>query len=66
LVIGAVIGQGSLVQTFCHMRTPAMMSYIRAVDGYLLGSALGIVAVIAVSIIMPYIKPWLRRFTLNE
>ena len=66
LVLGAVIGQGSLVQTFCHMRTPAMMSYIRAVDGYLLGSALGIIAVIAVSIIMPYVKPWLRRFTVNE
>ena len=66
LVLGAVIGQGSLVQTFCHMRTPAMMSYIRAADGYLLGSVLGIIAVIAVSIIMPYIKPWLRRFSVNE
>ena len=66
LVLGAVIGQGSLVQTFCHMRTPAMMSYIRAADGYLLGSALGIIAVIAVSILMPYVKPWLRRFALNE
>ena len=66
LVLGAVIGQGSLVQTFCHMRTPAMMSYIRAADGYLLGSALGIIAVIAVSILMPHIKPWLRRFSVNE
>ncbi|MBO6038389.1 MAG: hypothetical protein J6P17_00325 [Acidaminococcaceae bacterium] len=66
LVLGAVIGQGSLVQTFCHMRTPAMMSYIRAADGYLLGSALGIIAVIAVSVLMPYVKPWLRRFSVNE
>jgi hypothetical protein len=66
LVIGAVIGQGSLVQTFCHMRTPALMSYIRAADGYLLGSALGIIAVIVVSIIMPHVKPWLRRFSVNE
>ena len=66
LVLGAVIGQGSLVQTFCHMRTPAIMSYIRAADGYLLGSALGIIAVIAFSIIMPYVKPWLRRFSVNE
>ncbi len=66
LVLGAVIGQGSLVQTFCHMRTPAMMSYIRAVDGYLLGSVLGIITVIAASIIMPYVKPWLRRFVVNE
>ncbi|HBX75271.1 MAG TPA: hypothetical protein DEG55_03925 [Acidaminococcaceae bacterium] len=66
LVVGAVIGQGSLVQTFCHMRTPAIMSYIRAADGYLLGSVLGIIAVIAVSILMPYVKPWLRRFSVNE
>ena len=66
LALGAVIGQGSLVQTFCHMRTPAMMSYIRAADGYLLGAALGIVAVLAVSVTMPYLKPWLRRFTINE
>ena len=66
LVLGAVIGQGSLVQTFCHMRTPAMMSYIRAADGYLLGAALGIIAVVAVSILMPYVKPWLRRFMINE
>ena len=66
LVLGAVIGQGSLVQTFCHMRTPAMMSYIRAADGYLLGSALGVIAVIAVSILMPYVRPWLRRFSVNE
>ena len=66
LVLGAVIGQGSLVQTFCHMRTPAMMSYIRAADGYLLGAALGIIAVVAVSILMPYVKPWLRRFSVNE
>jgi hypothetical protein len=43
-----------------------MMSYIRAADGYLLGSVLGIIAVIAVSVLMPYVKPWLRRFTLNE
>ena len=66
LALGAVIGQGSLVQTFCHMRTPAMMSYIRALDGYLLGAALGIVAVVIVAAIMPYIRPWLRRFMLNE
>jgi len=66
LVLGAVIGQGSLVQTFCHMRTPAMMSYIRAADGYLLGAALGILAVIFVTVLMPYVKPWLRRFMINE
>ncbi len=66
LIIGATIGQGSLVQTFAHMRTPVMMSYIRAVDGYLLGSILGIIAVIAVSILLPYVQKWQRRFFEHE
>lgn len=62
LVVGATIGQGSLVQTFAHMRTPVIMSYIRAVDGYALGAVLGIIAVIAVSILLPYVQKWQRRF----
>lgn len=28
LVVGATIGQGSLVQTFAHMRTPVIMNVI--------------------------------------
>ena len=66
LVVGATIGQGSLVQTFAHMRTPVIMSYIRAVDGYALGAVLGIIAVIAVSILLPYVQKWQRRFLEHE
>lgn len=66
LVVGATIGQGSLVQTFAHMRTPVMMSFIRAVDGYLLGVVLGIGAIIVVSILMPYVQKWQRRFLEHE
>lgn len=66
LVIGAVIGQGSLVQTFCHMRTPAIMSYIRAVDGYVLGAVLGIIAVILVSLLYRPVRNWVRRYTVHE
>lgn len=36
-VLGATIGQGSLVQTFAHMRTPVFMSFVRAWDGYVCG-----------------------------
>lgn len=57
---------GSLVQTFAHMRTPVIMSYIRAVDGYALGAVLGIIAVIAVSILLPYVQKWQRRFLEHE
>ena len=66
LVVAATIGQGSLVQTFAHMRTPVIMSYIRAVDGYALGAFLGIIAVIAVSILLPYVQKWQRRFLEHE
>lgn len=52
---------GSLVQTFAHMRTPVIMSYIRAVDGYALGAVLGIIAVIAVSILLPYVQKWQKE-----
>ena len=45
-VVGATIAQGSLVQTFAHLRTPVQMSFIRGVDGLLLGAALGILAVV--------------------
>lgn len=66
LVLGAVIGQGSLVQTFCHMRTPAIMSYIRALDGYVLGAVLGVIAVILVSLLYRPVRNWVRRYTVHE
>ena len=44
--VAATIGQASLVQTFCHMRTPIFMSYVRALDGYALGVILGVLAVV--------------------
>ena len=49
LTVAAVIGQGSLVQTFCHMRTPVMMTVWRAVDGYAVGVLFGVAAVLAVA-----------------
>lgn len=66
LVAGAVIGQGSLVQTFAHMRTPVIMSYIRALDGYWLGALIGIAAVIVLHLLMPYLQKWQRRYLGNE
>lgn len=54
----ATIGQGSLVQTFAHMRTPVIMSVIRALDGL----ALGIVVAVAVTVLFNFLYPYLRKF----
>lgn len=51
MVVVATIGQGSLVETFAHMRTPVYMSLIRGLDGLALGLMLGILAVIAMQIL---------------
>ena len=47
LILVATIGQGSMVETFAHMRTPILMSAIRGLGGLTLGTGLGIVAMIA-------------------
>lgn len=44
--LGATIGQGSLVETFAHLRTPILMSYVRAVGGLSFGIVLGIIALL--------------------
>lgn len=62
LACAAVIGQGSLVQTFCHMRTPVIMSFLRAIDGYVVGSVFGIIGVLVVGALLPYVLKLRRRY----
>ena len=62
LVCGAVIGQGSLVQTFCHMRTPVVMSFVRALDGYAVGIIFGIISILGVSVLLYLGKKLQRRY----
>ena len=62
LACAAVIGQGSLVQTFCHMRTPVIMSFLRAVDGYVVGAVFGIIGVLVVGALLPYVLKLRRRY----
>lgn len=62
LACAAVIGQGSLVQTFCHMRTPVFMSIMRAVDGYVTGALVGIVCVAVLAAAYPYVIKLKRRY----
>ncbi len=53
LACAAIIGQGSLVETFCHMRTPVIMSLARAFSGYAAGAILGIAAVLVLAALLP-------------
>ena len=46
LVMAATIGQGSMVETFAHMRTPVMMSFARGVGGIVLGAGIGAVLMV--------------------
>lgn len=62
LVSAGVIGQGSLVQTFCHMRTPVIMSFVRALDGYAVGIIFGIIGVIVMSMFLPMFGKLKRRY----
>ena len=65
-ILAAIIGQGSLVQTFAHMRTPIIMSYIRALDGLLLGAAMGVCLLTAFALFYPYLQALQRRYLKHE
>lgn len=51
LVVIATIGQGSLVETFAHIRTPIYMSFVRGIDGVVLGILFGIAAVVGAQVL---------------
>ena len=65
LACAAIIGQGSLVQTFCHMRTPVVMSFVRALDGYAVGIIFGVVGVVVLAALLPFVQKFRRRY-LNQ
>lgn len=62
LTCAAVIGQGSLVQTFCHMRTPVVMSFVRALDGYAVGVVFGVAGVLVIGVLLPFVLKLRRRY----
>lgn len=47
LVVAATIGQGSLVETFAHLRTPIYMSFMRGLGGLVLGAGIGAALMVA-------------------
>lgn len=60
LVLAATIGVGSMVETFAHIRTPFFMSFIRGIDGWLLGMALGAAGICCIAF-LEYITTWLGK-----
>ena len=57
LTIAGVIGIASMVETFCHIRTPVFMSIMRGYDGLLIGALIGLLLIIAVRFLM-YVTQW--------
>ena len=50
LVLVATIGQGSMVETFAHMRTPIYMSFMRGIGGIVLGAGIGAVCMVLIEL----------------
>lgn len=65
LVVVATIAQGSLVETFAHLRTPVFMSFIRGLDGLAVGLVFGIIAVVGVQVLR-YLSFYLGRRTADR
>lgn len=57
LVLVATIGQGSVVETFAHMRSPVFMSFARGIGGLVLGAGVGAVCMIFVDLWIKYVAP---------
>lgn len=65
LTVVGVIGLGSMVETFCHVRTPVYMTLMRGFDGLWIGIVLGLVAILFVRLAL-YITQWYRQDEVNH
>ena len=59
LTIAGVIGIASMVETFCHIRTPVFMSIMRGYDGLLIG-ALWVCFLSLLYVSMMYVTQWFQ------
>lgn len=62
LIMAVTVGQGSMVETFAHVRSPFILSFIRGLDGLAAGSLAGILAVIGVVILLRITKFFGARY----
>ena len=63
LVLVATIGQGSMVETFAHMRTPVYMSFVRGIGGIVLGCGIGAALMVLVHLAQMILSSAKERFS---
>ena len=63
LVLVATIGQGSMVETFAHMRTPVYMSFVRGIGGLVLGCGIGALLMVLVHLWQMILSSAKERFS---
>lgn len=66
LVVLATIGQGSLVETFAHIRTPIFMSIARGLGGLVFGCGIGAVLILALHVLLKRSSFWGRSRAKHE
>ena len=49
-----------MVETFAHIRTPFIMSFIRGLNGWLTGLVLGILLICAIAVVQ-YVTAWMGK-----
>lgn len=59
-VIATSIGVGSMVETFAHIRTPFLMSFIRGLDGWMVGLVIGCVIIVVIAFLQ-YLTVYVGR-----
>ena len=62
LIVAVTIGQGSMVETFAHMRSPYILSFIRGLDGLAAGTLSMVGALLAVMILVRITKFFGERY----
>lgn len=62
LIVAVTIGQGSMVETFAHMRSPFILSFIRGLDGLAAGTLSMVGALLAVMILVRITKFFGERY----
>lgn len=62
LIVAVTIGQGSMVETFAHMRSPFILSFILGLDGLAAGTLSMVGALLAVMILVRITKFFGERY----
>ena len=61
-IMAITIGQGSIVETFAHMRSPFILSFMRGISGLALGSVTLMIALIGIIILTHITKYFGERY----